>query len=154
MEVQIQPESKPQWPFVPVPMNESHLDLVYGTWLRNMYENCSHFRQVRHGNYRKGQARIIDHLLRGANVLMASAPGGGSDMGWVCYEQKGGDFILHYIYVRSTFRRNGIATALLRHAGCDVGAQPITCTHWTDIMPRYRQKWQLNYNPYIAWRIL
>lgn len=145
---------KVQWPFVPRKMTADDNDLVYGGWLDSLRGNTP-YNQIRHGIYKPAQSAIISRLIKkpGVEVLIAAHPDGEPKFGFVCYEWAGDDFVLHYIYTRSTYRQHNIASALLQFAGCSVGKREVTASHWTKDMKHYREKWNLSYNPYVAWGV-
>lgn len=45
-------------------------------------------------------------------------------LGWICFEGS----VVHYVYVKSAFRRQGIARTLFAAAGL---TSAVNCTHWT-----------------------
>jgi GNAT superfamily N-acetyltransferase len=147
--------AKAQWPFAPRIMQEDDSDLVYAGWMDSLKGQMP-YSQMRNQTYRAGQAAVIAGLLEKpqVEVLIAAHPDGEPKFGFLCYEWDSEDFILHYIYVRSTYRRHNIASALLQFAGVNVGKRSITATHWTKDIRHYREKWNLDFNPWLAWRVL
>lgn len=73
--------------------------------------------------YRKVYAESIRQLLaRGARIEVACfADKPELIVGFICYEHTKRDRILHYVFVRSNYRGNGIARALLTQAGIPKG---------------------------------
>ena len=63
---------------------------------------------------------IAGLLARGAKITVAAEPETNRVMGWVCHETKGNDGVVHFVYVKSTWRNLGLGTELFRQAA---GAQ-------------------------------
>jgi GNAT superfamily N-acetyltransferase len=58
------------------------------------------------------------HALRDADVFVAVADDEPNYvLGWIAAQTSGPTLIVHYAYVRPTYQRQGIARALLTHAG-------------------------------------
>lgn len=74
--------------------------------------------------------------------------------GWVCGAPS--RRLLHFIYVKGLYRREGVGTALMArffgHVG--QGAAPVVVTHWTRCVPFYEKKWGLTYNPYVLHEVV
>jgi hypothetical protein len=144
---------KVQWPFKPRPMQEDDSALVFGGWLDSLRGQMP-YSQMRNQTYRKGQTKVIEEILRrpDASAMIAAHPDGEPKFGFICGEWQGDNFILHYIYVRSTYRQHNIASALLQFCGVRPGKTPIVASHWTRDLRHYKEKWNLTYNPWLAWR--
>jgi GNAT superfamily N-acetyltransferase len=131
-------------PVVVRPMLAGDLGFVLNSWLRSYHESDV-ARYVPNDVYfaDAGHHGICVRLLQETPALMAcDAANPHTLYGWVC----GAPGVLHYAYVKSPFRRLGIARLLLQHAGVEDGA---VCTHFT----RATKAWQERghryvYNPY------
>lgn len=60
--------------------------------------------------------------------------------GFVCFDSRA----VHYVFVRESKRRNGVATELVREAGH--GSEPTVCTYWTRAAERLTPG-RLHYRP-------
>jgi GNAT superfamily N-acetyltransferase len=69
--------------------------------------------------------------------------------GWCCGAKRGSASVLHFIYVRKTWRQQGIATTLLKILCPQVGEEIIYFTHQSRGAERLKKKWKLVYNPYL-----
>lgn len=67
--------------------------------------------------------------------------------GWICAEALNGEDILHQVYVRSTFREDGIGTDLMRAAFPRFGKNRICCTHIGSAFSYRREPWKLVHVP-------
>lgn len=144
-----------QWMFIPRPMEEKDEDLIYGGWVESL-RGQSPYREMRSQDYRPSQRKLIQEILSrpGVTVLVAQAQGKELEYGFCCGEMEDGNFILHYIYVRPPYRKGNIASGLLQFMGVRVGKTPIVATHWRSNMRHFREKWNLTYNPWKAWRLI
>lgn len=145
---------KVQWPFARRTMEDQDTGLIYGTWLRSLRPHPP-WREMRHADFKRHQERVIDRCLNRGETLLAVHPDGEPKFGWVCYEWRpngdGSEFVLHYIYVRSCYRQHNIASALLQFAGAALGKRPIIATHWTKALSYQRERWNIVYDPFLAW---
>jgi GNAT superfamily N-acetyltransferase len=97
---------------------------VYKTWLDSMRCTSPIYKRVRDWEFFRYFRKVIDGLLeRGAVVLIAAEKDSPSIYGYMVYEpdvkvdERTG--IIHWIYVKAVWRRLGVATALIEHAGID-----------------------------------
>jgi len=104
--------------------------------------------------YNEGQARIFAEVSGRSNIWIAANP---ADT-WHCYgflmaEEDGPDRIIHYLYVKGTFRRMGVASALLSEFLPSSG-QVFYSHHtvlWFFLLQRLKkQGFEPIYNPYLA----
>lgn len=56
--------------------------------------------------------------------------------------------VLHFVYVRNTFRRFGIGSLLCASLLPSFKQQTTFCTHNTRALPHLRRPWRLEFNPY------
>jgi hypothetical protein len=115
--------------------------LVRDSWVRTF--RYGPLRQgVPEQRYFTDQRNRISRLLeRGAQVLLAINPEDASQvLGWACFEKREGADVLHYLYVKSIFRRDfGIARRLLAEAGLGEGLVYTHHTHdWLPLAMRLR----------------
>lgn len=83
----------------------------------------------------------------------------------VC-ERAESPLIVHYVFVKSKYRKHGFAKMLLKHLGWYPGRECpgrpkqeslgrlILCTHWTRTLEAVRHHLNLEYDPYILMNIL
>lgn len=90
---------------------------IYSSWLKS-YKNSPHTRRWSDQSYDKYQRSKIASLLTRSIVIVAR-PVDWNDgiLGWLCYEQTDAKYFLHYIYVKTAYRRNGIAARLVDISG-------------------------------------
>lgn len=106
-------------------MVSGDVPLIYDSWIHS----CLPSQRRDWGNNAFKLRRRIDALIRrGSEVKVAIFPEDGDViLGWACAEPPS---VLHYVYVKEVYRRQGVAATLL--AACGLGAASvIVCTHWT-----------------------
>lgn len=109
---------------------------------------------MRRSAYFDGQATLVGRLLRNPSTQMQVACDAAHPdflVGWCCYspEQR----LLHFLYVWGLHRQRGYGAQLMEASFARLGELPITVTHWTRVMPFYRAKWRLEYNPFVLYEV-
>lgn len=105
-----------------------------------------------HRRYFDEHKHVIARLLEGSKVIVACNPANERQiMGYIVFQPD----VLHWIYVKSAWRWDKSAehhprmgTALLRQALPDERSC-IECSHWTMSAERLRDKWLLEYRPFM-----
>ena len=119
------------------------------------------------GEYRHGQRRLIDYLMRTSTVVVAEATDveGGMLDGFACYargpgslEAKMGEgweptWVVHFVYVRMSARGKGVARALLAPV-LDAGHVRVAYTHRTRTLDGTRMPKNFRYDIYETFRHL
>lgn len=93
------------------PFAASDVNFVFDTWLNSwrvskyagVVRNCSYYTETR--------SLIEDLLARGMKVAVADA--GSTLLGFVAYEVKDGEAVVHYLWVKSPYLNLPIADRLL-----------------------------------------
>lgn len=92
---------------------------------------------------------VLNLILRSRIMIACSAEDEDQIFGWVCYE-KG---LLHYIYVKTTFRNMGIGRRLLDEAGI-TKEKRVVFTHMTPKADKHLRGYCEKFNPYETFREL
>lgn len=122
---------------------------VIKCWLKSYYEHMQAMRSpVLPPTYWSQQHALVTHLLEVSDTAIAHFPES-ADLfqGWACAEPSRG--VLHYVYVKPAYRREGVAQRLVDDLfGDDPGA--LRCTHWTARRPirEAAERRRLVYDPY------
>lgn len=118
----------------PIPSDEGY---IYRTWLDSYRVTGPMVKQVRDRVFFAYYHKIINNILtRGSRILVASSPDDEKiiygDIIWepIPFPEEEKDGVLHWVYVKSTWRRLKVATRLIEATGLD----PARCyfTHWTN----------------------
>ena len=70
--------------------------------------------------------------------------------GWLCGEHQDDRQVLHFLYVRNMWRKQGVATQLLRYTFPKLGRETLYMTHPTQMMRHHLERWCLQFNPYLV----
>lgn len=131
--------------------NEEDLPFILNSWLISYYAGSELDEKIDSAIYYCEQTKLIEEILSQPaynKVFVASLPDHPRQiLGWVCYAEH--QDAIHYIYVKHTYRRFGIATLLFKH--CSIDDSPEWATHYTRISKILLPKWNLKYNPYILY---
>lgn len=88
--------------------------------------------------------------LKSCTALIACSPDCPQQgFGYVVAELHGAKQVLHFVYVRHTFRRLGIGTALMGAVFPRLGVERIYHTHPAAAVHHHRERWMLRFNPYL-----
>lgn len=125
---------------------------IFGTWLQGHYEKSLFAKGQDWATYKALHHQVIERLLERGSTLVACASDFPTQIfGYLCHEGPGE--VLHYVFVKGPFKRNGIAGQLMAEAGF-TKTKPFVFTHLnnSDLVHQLRKKWPLGkYNPYLAW---
>lgn len=129
---------------------KSDLSFIFSSWLKS-FRGSPLAASVENAAYFDGHHRLIEGVLRHARVLCAVSSEDPSQIyGWVCYEIPNAPTppVVHYVYVKHSFRGFGIAKRLLARAAPDA----FVFTH----MPAEGRTTTITakgkYNPYAAFK--
>lgn len=123
------------------------VEFIFSSWLKS-YRNTPQSSLLTNPTYFTEQHRLIEKLLRVSQVLVASSSEDSSQiLGWACASDVENCFCLHYVYVKHTFRKLGIARMLIN--AFKEANSPGVYTHHTKVMPFIAPKFNLLYHPYI-----
>lgn len=117
----------------------SDLNFIRASWARSYWQTHAR-RHIPFPEYQVGQNKRMARILSGATTLVAYFPEVPDEvLGWVCREGS----VLHYCYVKSAYRRNGIGSGL-------AGSMLKSYTHASDSTGgRFLDSLGLNFNPYL-----
>ena len=110
---------------------------IASTWLRSM----THGRATATDAERRAAIdKVLDHNI--TRVLVACDPKAEHRIrGWLCYAPLIVARVVHYLYVRDGWRKQGIARALMEHAKL-LDDRPLLYTHkgpdWASLTTRWR----------------
>lgn len=105
-------ESRPEIPIAIRGLESPDLDLVFSSWL-STYRYSPSVRSIPNGRYFAGQHLRIERLIERGAVLLAVNPHDPAQVyGWCCTEGTENPAV-HYVCVKSTYQRMGVASRLL-----------------------------------------
>jgi hypothetical protein len=129
-------------------MQETDSNFIYNSWLKS-FRNGTMTKNVPNAIYFTNHHKIIDKLLRTAKTIVCCNTEDPSIIyGFINYEIVDDQFVLHYVYVKHTYRKLGIAKNLLAQTGHSF--EKLGCyTHQTQFMIAQEESLKLVYHPYL-----
>lgn len=127
------------------------LSFVYATWLRSYKHSSYYAKRIRDKVYFHFHHKILESLMRrpGIVFLVASLKGEANVIfGYLVAEERNAAVIVHFSYVKPTWRRLGVFTTLIEEA--NIHLDESFFTHWTLSTDWLVKKYPgLTYNPYL-----
>lgn len=114
------------------------MPFVYNSWMNSYRDFARHAfpNEPAYSVYRRTRARLDALIKRGAELKIACDPDNTTIiLGYACAELP----VLHYVYVKEAYRRQGIALTLLNACGLS-SANIIPCSHWTSFAEQIAAK--------------
>lgn len=114
------------------PHSEEDLPFLHSSWGSSYYAGCSVTRFISPKEFHEFHRPIRERFFsrEGARVLVCCDPNDSWHiLGWIAVEAIPSATILQYLYIKDTFRREGLAEALLKRA---IVTLPVFYTHLTD----------------------
>jgi GNAT superfamily N-acetyltransferase len=97
-----------------VAMAETDINFVRQSWLKSNRSRCGWAPKA---EYFALHHDVVEGLLARADTTLAVNKNDPSQiLGWVCAEKTNGTPIVHYVYVKSAFRKNRLGSVLLNVA--------------------------------------
>ena len=130
---------------------------VVSAWLESYHDGSKIARRVLFRDYREAQRRIIHRLLRRSVAIVACDPEAtGHLLGFALGERAGNTLVLHYVYVRQTRRRHGVARKLVAELVQRLSTRALVYTHETYVGEKIigaeiRQGLEARWNPFLVW---
>lgn len=117
---------------------DDDLRFVYASWLSNYWCNS----RMKQAVYQQGQRERMARLMQRSRVTVAHFPEVPDEiLGWSCLDTDAET--LHYLYVKGSYRRRNIGTALL------LGLKWKWYTHEVDnVGKKFASVHGLSYNPF------
>jgi len=103
---------------------EADVPLIYNSWARSYKHQ---FKKMAFPIYKAFIEPVIADCIQHSEILVACDPTDQDEIfGYIVVEDTIEGPVVHYVYVKSPFRRLGIATMLCQNAGV---TRPVTFTH-------------------------
>ena len=100
--------------------------------------------------YYAGEKTRIGTILEGASVAMVCNPEDEAHIfGFLVWDYIDHLFVLHYVHMKRTYQRMGIASAAIRTVYPKVGRETFIATHLNKLTAEMRGRYQFRYSPYI-----
>ena len=134
------------------PMVEDDLAFIFNSWLKSY--RFSHFgEKITNTIYFEDHHRLIEKILNNSKVLIACNPSDSSQLyGYAVVGEDDGILIVHFLYVKHTFRNMGIGKTLLDAVGHSSDVASVY-THHTRMADKLSSKYNFVYHPYLMFDI-
>ncbi len=136
---------------IPVSIREAQegdVSFIFSSWLKSFRTGLV-CKKVENTVYFTEHHKLVERLLKRSTTLIASDPEDPATIyGYLCFERIEGLFVLHYVYVKHTFRAMGVMRQLMAATEQDFNTAGLF-SHMTIIMERLSLKYNLLYHPYI-----
>jgi acetyltransferase (GNAT) family protein len=137
------------------PASPGDLNFIFNSWLKSYYDGSYFCKRIKENVFFRYHHKVIEGILARSttSVLIASDPeDSGVIWGYAVFERFNDErnvpnTVLHYVYVKESFRTEQVASQLMQAGELDLN----TCSfsHWTYPMNVIINKFpNLTYNPY------
>ena len=130
------------------PLIEDDLAFIFNSWLKSY--RFSHFAEkITNTIYFSDQHKLIEKLIGDSKVVVACNGEDPSQVyGYIVGGEVDGISLLHFIYVKHTFRNMGVGKTLLDALGHDKEKAGVY-THHTRMADKLAAKYNFVYHPYL-----
>lgn len=128
---------------------EGDVPFIFSSWLKSFRVGlvCKH---VDNTIYFTEHHKVAERIMKRATVKIATDPADPATIyGYLVYERIDGILVVHYAYVKHTFRAMGVLRQLMATIEHDFNRNTGLFTHSTIISARLSLKYNLIYHPYI-----
>lgn len=135
-------------PFVIRSAKPEDISFIYSSWLKSYKHGSSIGKSVRTSIFFNNYREIVDVLLERSNILVACLPDSPDViLGYIVYESIESMHILHYAFVKESFRYLNICNFLVAEAKLPDGTN---YTHHTFFLDKLNSKHlnQFVFNPF------
>jgi ribosomal protein S18 acetylase RimI-like enzyme len=131
------------------PVSQVDVPFIFNSWLKS-FRGAFFAKDIHPKTYYGEHHKIVASLLQTCTTYVACDDNDPTNIyGFVCGEYMDGAFVLHYIYVKHTFRNFGIATKLIQKF--PIAAPGISFyTHHNAVSQKIAIAYNFLYSPYLA----
>ena len=127
--------------------NQNDFNFVANSYLKS-YRHGPETKHLINDIYFDVYKERLNKMLDSGQVTVACSPEDPDQiLGYLIHGLAHGKSVLHYIYVKHTFRRLGVARALLAATIPEFGMRMTMCTHTARRFNDLRDKYKLIYSP-------
>jgi len=138
-------------PMVIRPANQGDVPFIFNSWLKSYNHHAIYPFRIPTEIYYKAHHDIVERILKSNTVLIAcDAKDETSIYGYIVAGLTSGIPTIHYVYVKSLFRKLGIATALMNCLDANMD-YAILISHMSKAFEKsFQTKGNFIYNPYLV----
>jgi ribosomal protein S18 acetylase RimI-like enzyme len=129
-------------------MVDEDIPFIFNSWLKSY--RFSHFgEKITNTIYFQDHHKVIERIIKNSKAFIACDPEDSSQLyGYIVAGLEEGILVLHFIYVKHTFRNLGIGKTLLDALGHDKSNAAVY-THHTRMADKLAAKYNFVYHPYL-----
>ena len=128
--------------------NPEDRNFILNSWLKS-YQKAAAVKDVDTRVYFGNQSDVIDRLIEKSHVVVAVSETDPTEIfGYIFREKIGETTVVHYCYVKKTYRRLGVGHHLLIAADYEPD-EGLAYTHHTYVANKLRYKYSALFNPFI-----
>ena len=131
---------------------DDDLPFLFSSWLKSY--RSSHFAEkITNTIYFEDHHKVIERIIKNSKVLVACNPSDPSQLyGYSVATEEDGVLVLHFLYVKHTFRNMGIGKTLLDAVG-HKSDKAAVYTHHTRMSDKLASKYNLVFHPYLLFEL-
>lgn len=139
---------------LPIALRHTHaedISFIFSSWLKS-YRNSLHVKNISNTVYYGEHHKVLERIMKRSEAIIACDPKDQSQIfGYMVYEIITGVLVVHYAYVKQSFRKLGIMNKMLEHAGRKKDT-PFVYSHETHTGSKLSIKYKAFYNPYVYYQ--
>lgn len=129
-------------------INAEDVSFVFNSWLKS-YRFSTFAKAIRNEIYFNNHHKVVEKIIaRSANFIVCDQNDPGQIYGYIVAERVDGFLVVHYLYVKHTYRNLGIGKLLLDQVGYEPNTASLF-THMTDSSSKLAPKYNFVYHPYL-----
>ncbi len=132
------------------PATQGDINFIFNSWLKSSHSTLPKAFEIPHTIYYSEHHKLLETILKRCTILVACDKKDPTMIyGYIVAELLHGFPTIHYLYVKQTFRRLGIATNLLNCL--DINQESVIFNSHTSpsFINNFGNKRQFIYNPYL-----
>jgi ribosomal protein S18 acetylase RimI-like enzyme len=134
------------------PLTEEDHPFLYNSWLKS-YRFSLFAERITNTIYFEDHHKLIEKIINNSKTLIACNPSDPSQLyGYIVAGEEEGVLVVHFLYVKHTFRNMGIGKTLLDAVGHSSDVASVY-THHTRMADKLSSKYNFVYHPYLMFDI-
>ena len=130
------------------PLTEEDHPFLYNSWLKS-YRFSLFAERITNTIYFEDHHKLIEKIINNSKTLIACNPSDPSQLyGYIVAGEEEGVLVVHFLYVKHTFRYMGIGKTLLDAVGHSSDTASVY-THHTRMADKLASKHNFVYHPYL-----
>jgi hypothetical protein len=139
---------------LPIALRHTHAEdipFMFNSWLQS-YRHSLHVKNISNTVFYGEHHKILERIMKRSEAIIACNPIDQTQIyGYLVFERITGVLVVHYAYVKQTYRRLGILKQMLDKAG-RAGEEPFVYSHETHIANKIAIRFRALYNPYVFYQ--